>query len=519
MNDAGYEKLYGKSYPSTLEAQLKALETDEDLLEITAARRRLASDPYRPLYHFSPPEHIMNDPNGLCFWNGRYHLFYQYRPTTVDRVHWGHTVSDDLIHWHDLPLALYPDEEKDCYSGQTLVEQDRVIAIYHGTESGNAIATASDPLLLNWEKHPNNPVIPIAPFDDNGLPYRVFDPCIWKVDDTYYSISGTYKDGVRGIDCLGIDHLFRSKDLAKWEHIGTLLEDDFFAERGEDAAVPNFWPIGNSKHMLLLFSHKKSGRYYIGDYDTTTHKFTPETHGRINYGPWTVGSLHAPSATVDEDGRYLAFFNVKEGKPSGGWDDLMTLPRHYWLADDNSLGMSPVEEMDSLRFDHKTIASMEIPANGETVLDGIQGKAIEIEAVIEPGDAREVGLSVLRSPDGAEQTRISFFQQDHRRFDTSSLQIDVSSSSLRSDVFARTPEIGPIKIGKDEPMRLRVFVDRSIIEVFANDQQCLTVRVYPERDDSNLVSVFARGSSAKLASLNAWQMRSVWPELEYRESE
>ena len=129
----------------------------------------------------------MNDPNGLCFWQGRWHLFYQYRPGGADdRVHWGHTVSDDLIHWRDLPLALYPDTEKDCYSGQALVEDDRVIAIYHGTESGNAIATASDPLLLNWQKHPNNPVVPIVPIDDDGLPYRVFDPCIWKQDDGYY---------------------------------------------------------------------------------------------------------------------------------------------------------------------------------------------------------------------------------------------------------------------------------------------------------------------------------------------
>ena len=87
-------------------------------------------------------------------------MFYQFKPTGVDRVHWGHTVSDDLVRWRDMPLALYPDVERDCFSGQTLVESDRVIAIYHGTQSGNAIATASDPLLMNWQKHPNNPVIP-----------------------------------------------------------------------------------------------------------------------------------------------------------------------------------------------------------------------------------------------------------------------------------------------------------------------------------------------------------------------
>ncbi len=518
MTAMNYPALSGPTYPDTLDEQLRALESDEALRAFADARRRLSADPYRPSYHFSPPQNVMNDPNGLCFWQGRWHLFFQYRPGGAeDRVHWGHTVSDDLIHWRDLPLALYPDTEKDCYSGQTLVEDDRVIAIYHGTESGNAIATASDPLLLNWEKHPNNPIIPIVPIDENGLPYRVFDPCIWKQDDGYYySVSGTYRDGERSIDCQGIDHLFRSKDLAEWEHIGALLEDTFFAERGEDQAVPVFWPLSDiegrpsGKHMLLLFSHKRSGRCYIGDYNADTQDFTPDMHQRINYGSYTVGALHAPSAAIGPDGRFTAIFNVKEGKPPAGWDDIMSLPRYYWLAEGGTLGMSVAGDVESLRYDRKQVAPMDIPANSEVVLEGVGGKAVEIEATIEPGDAREVGLYVLRSPDGAERTRISLYPQDNRRFDTSSLQIDGAEASLNADVFARTPETGPIRMAQDEPLRLRIFVDRSIVEVFANDRQCLTLRVYPQRDDSAGVSVFARGSDARLASLDVWQMRSIW---------
>lgn len=529
MGISQFELLRGKSYPDTLEAQLAALAADEEVLRFAQSRQKLASDPYRPLYHFSPPENVMNDPNGLCQWQGRYHLFYQFRPEGSDRVHWGHTFSDDLVHWRDLPPALYPDIERDCYSGQTLVEPDRVIAMYHGTHAGNGIATAADPLLLNWQKHPNNPVIPgdvhhfgganIVEVEIDGAKVRIFDPCIWKEDDGYYSVSGTFKDGVRGIDCVGVDHLFHSKDLATWSYLGPLLEDAFWAEPGEDAAVPNFWPIGNGKHMLLLFSHKRGGRYYIGDYDTTTHRFHPTAHGRMNYGPWTVGSLHAPSATIDDQGRYLGLFNVKEGKPRAGWDDVMTLVRHYWLDADNTLQMAPVPEVAGLRFAPQQIGNLTIPANGEVVLKEIGGKAVEIETVIDPGEAREVGLAVLRSPDGAEQTRISFLRQDHRRFNTSTLQIDVAAASLRGDVFARSPEMGPLVLGEDEPLRLRIFIDRSIVEVYANDRQCLTVRAYPERDDSRGVALFARGNPATLRSLNCWQMRSIWPELAAREGE
>ena len=176
--------------------------------------------------------------------------------------------------------------------------------------------------------------------------YLIFDPCIWKEDDGYYSLSGVYMDGSRGVDCLGVDHIFYSRDLAEWEWLGPMVADNVLAEPGEDMAVPNFWPISDDKHMLLLFSHKRAGRYYIGSYDKETHRFTPETHGRMNYGPWTVGSLHAPSATIDASGRYLGIFNIKEARDRRGWNDVMTLPRHYWLAEDNTLRMAPVPELE-----------------------------------------------------------------------------------------------------------------------------------------------------------------------------
>ena len=497
-----------------LDAQLAALETDPWIRRFLESRRRLASDPYRPLYHFSSPENYMNDPNGLCQWRGRYHLFHQFKPAGSDRVHWGHAVSDDLIRWRDLPPALYPDIERDCFSGQTLVESDRVVAIYHGTRSGNSIAAADDPLLMDWTKHPNNPVIPgtnQAVSQSGGAEYRVFDPCIWKEDDgCYYSLSGTYKDGERGADAVGVAHLFQSKDLADWRYMGPLMEDSFFAEPGEDAAVPNFLPIGRGKHMLLLFSHKRGARCYVGDYDAETHRFAPRSHGRMNYGPWVTGSLHAPSATVDDSGRFIGIFNMHTGRRTDDTDEIMTLPRHYWLDEQDALRMSPVAETETLRRARKTVAPTAIPANSDTPLAGIGGKSIELRATIEPGGAREVGFYVLRSPDGAERTRVSLYPNDHRRFGVSSLQIDVSESSVGADALARSAEIGPLKLEEGEPLELRIFIDRSVIEAFANDRQCLTVRAYPALEASAGVSIFARGGDARLASLDCWEMESIW---------
>ena len=152
-------KVPKREYPTTLNDQLEQLDTDELMLRFAESRRRLSSDPYRPLYHYVNPEGKLNDPNGLCYWQGRFHIFYQAYPPEDPRQHWGHAVSDDLVRWTDLPLAIYPDIEKACFSGSTLVEEDRVIALYDGYLAGLMVAVSSDPLLLNWEKIPGNPVI------------------------------------------------------------------------------------------------------------------------------------------------------------------------------------------------------------------------------------------------------------------------------------------------------------------------------------------------------------------------
>jgi beta-fructofuranosidase len=499
---------------TTLDDQLKRLESNEQVQRWRTSRERLANDKHRPTYHFSPPENFMNDPNGLCQWQGLYHLFYQFRGDGEERVHWGHAVSEDLVRWKDLPIALYPDQENDCFSGQTLVEDDRVIATYHGTQKGNAIATAADDLLIDWQKHPDNPVIPIVPIDEkSGSPYRVFDPCIWKEDDGYYALSGVFKNGERSVNGEGVDHLFRSTDLTNWDYVGELIAGDYNTEPGEDYAVPNFWPIGNGKHMLLFFSHKRGGQYFVGDYDQSTHKFSADYHGRLNNGPLAVGSLHAPSATIDDSGRFLAIFNVKESREPQGWSDIMTLPTHLSLRDDNSLKIQPVKELESLRGERSAASDAVLGAGEEIALKAISGNAIELKITIDPGDAHEVGLNVLRSPDSEETTRISFFPKGHPRFGSPLLQIDGTASSVRTDLIPRPPEIGPLDVEDDQPIELRIFIDRSIVEVFANDRQCLTLRAYPDRDDSVGVSLFARGGSATFSGIESWKMESVWPEL------
>ena len=502
------------------EAQLKA---NPLVLRFKASREKMAGDPHRPIYHYVNPEHRLNDPNGLCFWKGRWHLFYQAYPPEDPRQHWGHAVSDDLIHWRDLPYAIYPNPERCCFSGATLVEEDRVIAMYHGTVVGNMVAVSDDPLLLNWEKVTGKAVIPINP-DEAVPPYRVFDPCIWKKGGTYYSLSGGTLPHGPGGKRIRADFLWRSKDLAKWHYMHPFIEDDRYGRVGDDGACPYFWPIGH-KHILLHYSHTSGGKYLLGDYDTTRDKFVVTDGGDFNFGPSGPCGVHAPSATPDGNGGVVVIFNMNPGRPTKGWNQIMTLPRRLTLppeGDVDPLRIEPAGDVESLRYDHQHVPTTNLPANREIVLSTIRGNAIEIVAEINPGSAPMVEMNVLRSGDAEEVTRIRFFKNRgyrHREFGRTSphsrkvsslITLDSSYSSTLPDARSRAPETAPVFVDKNELLKLRVFVDRSVVEVFVNGRQCVAARVYPGRRDSVGVSLRSRGTDATLKSLDAWQMKNIY---------
>ena len=506
----------GFTFANTLEEQEAQLRTNSLVQRFVESRRKMSEDPHRPIYHYVNPENTLNDPNGLCFWQDRWHLFYQGYPPEDPRQHWGHAVSDDLIHWRDLPYAIYPNPEACCYSGATLVEASRVIAIYHGTKVGNMVATSSDPLLLNWEKVTGQPVIPILNPDGTTPPYRVFDPCIWNKDGIYYSLSaGTLPNGPGG-KIIRANFLLRSKDLASWEYLHPFVEDDRFTLVGDDGACPYFWPIGD-RHILLFFSHMSGGQYLLGDYDLQRDKFVVTNHGKFNFGSYSPAGVHAPSATPDGDGGIIVIFNMNLGKPTEGWDQIMTLPRRLTLITEDEVGIEPAGDIESLRRDHQRVDVMRLPANQEVVLENIHGNAMEIIAEIDPKDAPMIEMNVLRAPNKQEFTRIAFFKErgyrnrNHRTGPRYSLiSIDSSYSSLSPDVLSRAPETGPIAIEPDELFQLRVFIDRSVVEVFVNGKQCVAMRVYPDRKDSIGVSLRSQGRDAELNSLDAWQMVNIY---------
>lgn len=528
----GQERTEGNKSPvpqyqfsTTLEEQLEELKDNPLLLRFNESRQKMADDPHRPIYHFVNPEGRLNDPNGLSFWQGRWHLFYQAYPPEYPRQHWGHAVSEDLIHWEDLPLAIYPGPERACYSGAALVEEDRVIAFYHGTEVGNMAAVSSDPLLLNWEKVTGNAVIPIG--DPTGFPlaYSVFDPCIWKKDSIYYTLSAGRVNEGPGDKPIPITYLFRSADLKNWQYMHPFVEGDKFTLVGDDYACPYFWPIGD-RYILPFYSHMSGGQYLLGDYDTVRDKFVVTNHGNFNFGPSGPSGVHAPSATPDGKGGVIIIFNMNPGLNTKGWNQIMTLPRRLTLISEDEIGMEPAGDIASLRYDHQQVKQMELPANREIVLKDIKGNAMEINAIIDPGKAQMIELNVLRSKKREEYTRIAIFPnkgygsgRNYWNTPGSSgkrlprpyfVSLETSRSSILAEAQSRAPETAPVLIFPEEKINLRIFMDKSVVEVFVNGRQCIAARVYPGRDDSIGVSIRAQGQSSELISLDAWQMKDIY---------
>ena len=534
------------TFGTTLQEQEDQLKNNPLVLRFAESRRGFAKTPQgrnRPIYHMSSPEGRLGDPNGLCFWNGNWHLFYQAYPPDDRRQHWGHTVSRDLVHWKDLPYALYPGPEQAVYSGSTYVEDDRVIAMYHGTLVGNMVALADDPLLLNWSKilKDGSAVIPMLSPAGVPLPYSVFDPAIWKKDGIYYSLSaGKAPNGPGGKE-VATGYLFKSRDLANWEYQHEFVQGDRFTLIGDDYACPYFWPIGD-RYIMNFFSHMSGGQFLLGDYDKVNDKFLVTSgSGSSGVGP--------PSSTPDGKGGVIVVYNV------GG---VMSIPRRLTLVGTDAVGQEPAGDLASLRYNEKAIGAMKLPANKELVLDGISGNTMEINLEIDMKNAQMIELDVLRSPDKEEYTRIVFYRgggfgsgrayglgllpvakgdpvpaEYYTTFNGSMLRfllngapipapaeggrtntrasiitIETSYSSLGRS--SRPPLSAPVSLGKDETLKLRVFLDKTVVEVFVNGKQALAANVNPLRENSVGVSLRSQGEDSELRFLEAWQMKGIY---------
>ncbi len=473
------------------------------LSESQEIRHNFSGDRYRPSYHFLAPSNYMGDPNGTIYWNGRYHLFYQYNPDgaydDAKRMHWGHASSVDLLHWSDHPIALSPTpcgpDRLGCYSGAAFDMDGVPSLIYYGNPGGICIVIGDDD-LVEWRQNTSNPVIHKP--SEGEVEWDTWDPCAWKYGDDWYLLSGGSSEGK------DTAFLFRSQNLEKWEYVG------MFYEPGDesDCSVPDFFRIEDT-HMLLFASHEKGVQYYIGDYDG--EKFYPIHHGRMNFGSFTLESGHmcAGLTLKTPDDRRIMFGWVTEGRKEevqekSGWSGVMSLPRELSLFKDGTLMVKPLRELEVLRNRHRKLGSRKLPAESRILADTIRSGALEANIRLDIGDAITVGLEVFASPAGEERTVIKYSRQNGK------ICLDPKFSSVSEEMVGRDMQEDILSFGEKGVLNLHVFLDKSIVEVFANDKVCLTKRVYPSLDSSVGIYLFSSGGNAKLLSFDAWDIGSVW---------
>jgi sucrose-6-phosphate hydrolase SacC (GH32 family) len=456
-----------------------------------ALREKLLGDPYRPGYHFVTPEGrcMPFDPNGAIFWMGRYHLFYIFQDA---RGHnWGHVSSTDLCHWRHHPTGLV----SGMFSGNCFVNKDgRPTICHHQVGLGNAMVVALDDDLNVWKKLPSNPITPqTRPGDPHHGKYRSWDPFGWLEGDTYYAIFGGEHPAIA-----------KSRALeGPWTYAGDLFAHSVpGVSLHEDVSCADFFPIGDGKvrtHMLLCISHRLGCRYYLGDW--RNEQFHPKSHERMS---WVDNSFFAPRSLLDDRGRRIMWAWIFDSPGFGtradhGWSGTMSLPRVLTLADDGTLRMNPPAELEQLRYRPRKHAPVEVPDGGEVVLGNIAGNSLELDVELTTRSARQYGVKVCRSPRSEEETRVYYDAAEKK------LKIDTLESTLGDG--PRTVEAAPLPLKENEPLRLRIFVDRSVVEVFANGgRQAVMRRIYPTRKASAGVSVFATGGTASAMAIQAWDM-------------
>ncbi len=505
-----------------------------------AFRERLLADPYRPAYHFCVPEDVAipGDPNGAFYYKNEYHLMYLYN-RRGSGFSWGHVSSKDLLHWRHHPDALSPGNGDDgVFSGGAFVDsqgkatltyweyvnsRDTSKKVFVERKTGISIAESADENFDKWTKSSNNPAILSTDWgitetkdkDGKEVIYGSADPSnIWKKDGRYYMLTGNLlvlnKYGRKPGSPAGFqgDHayLFVSDDMKKWEYLHEFYQSDRkWTDRSEDNMCASFMPLPSNadggkfsgKHLLLFISHNKGCQYYVGSYKND--RFYPDHHGRMT---WKDNAYFAPEALIDGNGRQIMWAWIFDDRPDSiknfsGWTGTYGLPRSLWLDEDGTLRMRPIKELQNLRLNEQVKRNFTIKTDSELELKGYGKELLELEITLQRGNAKEIGVKVACSEDGREQT-ILYYDNSEKM-----LKVDATQSSIG---FGRKNiESAPFELKKSEPLVLRVFVDKGIVEVYANDRQAIARSIYPKLGGTG-VKLFAKGGNVKIESVKAWEL-------------
>jgi len=420
------------------------------------------------LAHPGPGVGMPGDPNPAFYYKGRYHLHYIYK--NKHGFAFAHVSSKDMVTWKWHPTVLVgPNTGHGMFSGTGFFTKDgRPVMIYHGQGSGNNyLAFAIDDNMDKWSKP-----VAVKPKTKSGqdAKIRMWDPDCWLNGDTYYAISGG-----------GPPHLMKSSNLKEWEYLGLLLHEDMpdlGVNKNEDVSCANMFKIGD-KWMLLCISHGMGCRYYLGDFKD--EKYLPEFHAMMNWRKW---DFFAPESLLTPDGRRIMWAWCRL---DGAQSAIQSLPRELSLPEDGVLRIKPLRELEKLRYGQKNEGNITVKSDSSHMLKRISGDTVELSVTIKPTSAKEYGVSV-------------FCDKDGKGFPV--------TIKPESKVLAMGEIKPPFELKKDEDLNLRIFLDKSMVEVFVNERQGA---VYMQQHDKENVgiSLFSKGGDIT-AKVKGWKMKSIY---------
>jgi fructan beta-fructosidase len=452
---------------------------------------RLYNEQYRPQFHFSPQKNWTNDPNGLVFYQGEYHMFFQHNPDGINwgNMTWGHTISTDLVHWNQLDHAIYPDKLGTIFSGSAVVDltntsgfqtgdEKPIVCIYtsagstspdsHGQPFTQSIAYSTD-RGRTWTKYDKNPVLKCL-FQHNR------DPKVFWYEPSKQWIMALYLDNPDKKNDYG---LFSSPNLKDWTQLCTITVPgatecpDIFELPIDDDAKNTKWVFWGA-----------SNNYLLGTFDGKTFKSESDSL-QMHFG----GNRYAAQTFSDipsSDGRRIQIAWMAGGKyPGMPFNQQFAFPVSLTLRtfpEGVRLCSLPIKEIDSLHDKHFGWNGQLKP--NDNPLANANGELFDIRLDIEPAAASEVGMTIRGLP----------------------IQYNVKEKTLTCDGKSAQVDLA------NGHLVLQILVDRSSIEIFAADGRVNMDYCFLPPADNKTLSVWAKDGEAKVHALDTWELHSIWPQ-------
>jgi len=423
----------------------------------------------------------MNDPNGPVFHRGWYHIFYQTNPfgelAWSDKaavVQWGHARSRDLVHWEHLPIAIWPSRERGeehCWSGGCVIRDDGVPMIFYTSigpthrpkDSAEQWAALGDENLITWTKHPRNPIVAGQVFGGTRiLDWR--DPFVFREGTVWYMVTGGHRQNGHG--CIT---MFRSADLERWEFAGIPIEGE-----EENWECPAMFRLGD--RWVVNYSPHAPVKYYTGQMDFDRCRFSPEVRGQFDYGRF-IG-FYAATVMPDPKARVILWAWMYSNQKGRGWNGCLLLPRTLRLLPDGRIGQEVVVELESLRQDPQSDDNF-------VLANGVRRYAVY-------GGCAEMFLDVRGVSGGRFGVRLMA-----KDAPPTEVVCTKDCATVAGDAVPSSETGGP-------PNELRIFVDRSLLEVFINGR--VSVSRWMAADSVESLELFAEQGRIEIARARVWRM-------------